>query len=207
MITLNEYKTFDDAYKFFNDKLFDGELPDCLITLQRKTNGCYGYFHFEKFVAREGTGRISEIALNPDTFIDRDDTEILSTLVHESVHLWQYYLSDPCRKGYHDKDWGRKMEEIGLMPSNTGEPGGKKTGQQMTHYVIEGGKFEIACGAFLAGGKKLSWSSEPTPKKEGSATRNSKIKYACPNCLVNAWVKEETIIVCGKCGVEFVKEE
>jgi hypothetical protein len=41
-----------------------------------------------------------------------------------------------CRGGYHDRVWGAKMEEVGLMPSNTGLPGGKKNGQQMTHYII-----------------------------------------------------------------------
>jgi hypothetical protein len=28
------------------------------------------------------------------------------------------------------------MESIGLVPSNTGLPGGKRTGQQMTHYIM-----------------------------------------------------------------------
>ena len=36
------------------------------------------------------------------------------------------------------------MQEIGLMPSNTGQPGGGKTGQQMTHYVIEDGPFALS---------------------------------------------------------------
>ena len=30
------------------------------------------------------------------------------------------------------------------MPSNTGQPGGKRTGQQMTHYILEDGPFAEA---------------------------------------------------------------
>jgi len=37
MITQKQYKTLDDAFKYFNDKLFEGKLPDILITLQRKS--------------------------------------------------------------------------------------------------------------------------------------------------------------------------
>ena len=34
------------------------------------------------------------------------------------------------------------MIQVGLMPSDTGEAGGKRTGQSITHYIIPGGKFE-----------------------------------------------------------------
>jgi hypothetical protein len=36
------------------------------------------------------------------------------------------------------------MERIGLMPSATGAPGGRRTGQRMTHYIIRGGLFDRA---------------------------------------------------------------
>jgi hypothetical protein len=35
------------------------------------------------------------------------------------------------------------MEEVGLVPSDTGKPGGKKVGQGMTHYVDNKGKFAL----------------------------------------------------------------
>ena len=34
------------------------------------------------------------------------------------------------------------MEAIGLMPSHSGKPGGKRTGQQMTHYILDGGSYD-----------------------------------------------------------------
>lgn len=37
------------------------------------------------------------------------------------------------------------MISIGLMPSHTGKPGGKKTGRQMMEYPIDGGLFIETC--------------------------------------------------------------
>ncbi|EPZ1174197.1 SprT-like domain-containing protein, partial [Escherichia coli] len=85
--------------------------------------------------------------------------DTLSTLVHEMVHVWQHYTPGikKCRGGYHDRVWGEKMEQIGLMPSNTGLPGGRKTGQQMTHYIIRGGRFQTAVYDLLKSGFSISW--------------------------------------------------
>jgi hypothetical protein len=42
----------------------------------------------------------------------------------------------PPRRSYHDRQWAATMKEIGLRPSTTGEPGGKETGQSVTHYIL-----------------------------------------------------------------------
>src|SRR6266852_6880883 len=72
--------SFDVAYRFMNYVLFGDALPDCLITLQRR-KGSYGYFSHEKFSRRHGVGVTDEIALNPATFLERKDREIVSTLL------------------------------------------------------------------------------------------------------------------------------
>lgn len=95
--------------------------------------------------------------MNPDYFGGRSLADTLSTLVHEMVHVWQHYAPvKKCRGGYHDRVWGAKMEEVGLMPSNTGLPGGKKNGQQMTHYIIRGGRFQKAVYDLLKNGFSIS---------------------------------------------------
>jgi len=35
-----------------------------------------------------------------------------------------------------DREWAAKMKEISLQPSKAGQPGGKQTGQSVTHYII-----------------------------------------------------------------------
>jgi SprT-like family len=136
--TEEAYGSFYEAFRIFNEALFEGELPDCLITMQRSKRS-YGYFAGERFGHRRGTEIVDEIALDPRTFINRTDREIVSTLVHEMVHLWQFHFGKPGRRGYHNKQWAAKMEAIGLMPPHSGKPGGKRTGQQMTQYILTGG--------------------------------------------------------------------
>lgn len=152
---IQAYTELQQAYDFFNVALFDGKLPDLLITLQRGRN-TFGYYAHDRFV---GESQVSELAMNPDYFGGRSLADTLSTLAHEMVHVWQYKTPDVkrCRSGYHDRIWGQKMEDIGLMPSNTGAPGGKKTGQQMTHYIIRGGRFQSAVYELLKSGFSISW--------------------------------------------------
>ena len=68
--------------------------------------------------------------------MNRDDIEWHSTLVHEMCHLWQEDFGKPSRGGYHNRQWADKMIQVGLMPTDTGEPGGQLTGQRVTHYII-----------------------------------------------------------------------
>jgi hypothetical protein len=42
------------------------------------------------------------------------------------AHLWQWEFGSPYKNGYHNTEWAGKMIEIGLMPSDTGLPNGKK---------------------------------------------------------------------------------
>ena len=61
------------------------------------------------------------------------------------------------------------MQSIGLMPSDTGEPGGKRHGQQMTHYIIEGGPFDLSSKELIEQGRMLSWIDVVTKRVPMSA--------------------------------------
>lgn len=151
--TMQMYTFVQDAYDFFNDRLFAGKLPPCLLTLQREKN-TMGYFSSNRW---QGGGKqvVHEIALNPAFFITHKPLELMQTLVHEMVHLWQHEFGKPSHRAYHNTEWADKMESIGLMPSDTGEPGGKRTGQRMSDYPIEGGAFYLQCVVFAKMGYKL----------------------------------------------------
>jgi hypothetical protein len=127
--TKRAYGDLNSAYDFFNRHLFGGALPRCLITMQR-TNKAYGYFAGDRFGALDGGEIADEIALNPSHFASRGTERVLSTLVHEMVHLWQHHRGSPSRNAYHNKEWAAKMREVGLVPSSTGKPGGKETGNR-----------------------------------------------------------------------------
>lgn len=205
MITQKQYKVLDDAFEHFNKNLFEGKLPDVLITLHRH-HRYEGYHWFEKFEAREGVkNKVSEIALNPDIFSDKSDKDILDVLVHEMCHQWQFYFGTPSRKGYHNWEWASKMIEIGLQPSSTGEPGGKQTGQSMSDYIINGGKFDIVAGAFLLK-NKIEWNSIRETVKEKKKRNKTREKFCCPQCHQQAWAKKTAKLACGNCMKEMVIE-
>lgn len=155
------YKELQYAYDFFNQRLFKNELPDCVITLQRKKR-CYGYFYPSRFIHRDGDTK-DEIAMNPSYFAVVPMQEIFQTLVHEMCHQYQEYFGEKGRRGYHNKEWGTIMESIGLMPSSTGKPGGAKTGEQMMDYIIEGGLFQICLNELLTDEFQISWADKHPP--------------------------------------------
>lgn len=195
--TEETYGSFYTAFSFFNEALFKGELPDCLITMQRSKRS-KGFFASERFGHRRGTEIVDEIALNPGTFLDRTDREIISTLVHEMVHLWQFHFGKAGRRGYHNKQWAAKMREIGLIPSHTGEPGGKQTGQSMTHYIEEGGSYDIEWGALAESGFTLEYQDRCAIKPVD--IQKVKVRYACPVCSIHVWGKPALHIVCEDCA-------
>ncbi|MDD5366632.1 MAG: SprT-like domain-containing protein [Gallionellaceae bacterium] len=153
--TEEAYAEFQQAYDLYNDTLFDGELPPCLITFQRQKK-TFGYFSSMRFGRRDGL-KSDEIALNPEYFAVVPMVEVLQTMAHEQTHLWQSHFGKPSRACYHNTEWADKMEAIGLMPSSTSRPGGKRVGQYMGDYVIPGGRFEVATADLLATGFMISW--------------------------------------------------
>ena len=138
--TTHQYTKYQKLYDYYNQHLFNNELPFCLLVLSRAAAQKCGYFSSNRWKDGQGN-KTHEISLNPEYLSLAPDIEICQTLVHEMCHLWQQAFGKPSRSGYHNKEWGNKMQEVGLMPSNTGEPGGKRTGQQMADYPIAGGVF------------------------------------------------------------------
>ncbi len=227
--TLTTAQEFQAAYDHFNRRLFNGELPACLITLQRTIN-CMGYYFFERFVRADGQ-RTDEIAMNPEFFAGRPILETLQTLVHEMAHMWQYHFGKPSVKSYHNKQWAAKMEAIGLMPSSTGAPGGARTGQQMADYAIAGSAFMLASEELVSNQFQVSWCDRffvPMRVSLGSTdegkalsavssllavqpvssrlvspiqseSRSTRSKYRCPSCEVQAWGKPGLRLLCEEC--------
>lgn len=200
--TVSQYITLQAAFDFFNDRLFDGILPACILTLEQKANS-RGYFSPGAWTARDG-GKKPEtrdtINLSPESFAGRDDKGILSTLVHEMAHLWQEHNGKPGRGAYHNREWAEFMEErLGLIPQAINKPAGVKVGAKVTHSILPCGQFDKACDALLAGGKAIFWERKAKVRKIAKAKADSKVKYSCPGCGVNAWAKKGIKIACADC--------
>lgn len=228
--TQEAYSELQAAYDHFNRHLFGGQLPPCLITLQREKK-TYGYFSRARFVRSGGTVT-DEIAMNPRYFAVVPTKKIMQFLVHDMTHLWQSHFGSPGRRGYHNKEMAAKLEGIGLMPSDTGEPGGKRVGEKMDTYCIAGGPFDVACKQLFDAAFSISW-KDRFPEKgqlqhvvDGDVdgvdiddlvaigvdvdeaqkpdTKSNRRKYSCPQCKINAWGKPGLNLVCGDCGERLV---
>ncbi len=137
------YNALQLLYNHFNEKLFDAVLPQVLFTTQRQA-GMMGYFSLNRWSSNNGKN-CHEIAINPEYVGRASLIELMQTMVHEMVHCWQHSYGKPSRTGYHNKEWAAKMISIGLMPTDTGMPGGMVTGQHMNDYPIAEGKFIVSC--------------------------------------------------------------
>lgn len=92
-----------------------------------------------------------------------------------------------------------------LLLRRTGAPGGKTTGQKVSHYIIDGAPFQVAFTKLVnAGFQELYvdlWGEETRKKKAASKT-----KYTCASCDCNAWAKPNTNLRCGDCDAPMIAE-
>jgi predicted SprT family Zn-dependent metalloprotease len=164
-----------------------------------------GFCRPAAFQSANGGVTVDEISLNPTYFDHQDRTEILSTLVHEMTHVEEFVNGTYSGGGYHNEIWGTLMERVGLMPSDTGEQGGKRTGTHMSHYVIKGGPFEREAERFLSKTVFAPMDARRYTAEEKLKIQQknaSKTKHSC-GCQ-NAWAKLGSSMVCPRCRNPFV---
>jgi transcription elongation factor Elf1 len=230
--TQQNYSAWQFAYDYFGRGLFSGGLPGCLITMQRR-RAMYGFFFGARFKSYDGKMRPDEIALNPSYLSHSEPRDGLATLVHEMVHQWQHHYGKPSRGGYHNMQWARKMIDVGLVPSDTGQQGGKLVGQRVNHFIRENGPFDRLCDQLLKDGFVIPYvevnfaeENEAALIAEELETRNSaqlrkqraeelrkkkaasKSRYTCPGCDLpkHVWGKPGLHVICGECGERFVAD-
>jgi hypothetical protein len=198
------YGSLQRAYDFFGPELFHIVLPEVVFGYQPRARSGGHYAH-ERYVIRADGSKRSLLALNPDTFIGQSDRQITSVFVHEMAHVWQFAHGKPSG-AYHNKQWADVMESLGLMPSNTGGVGGKRTGAKMSHYIIPDGPFDRAFDELESTGWRLEMESAPTREPDRKKSE-SKTKLTCPECAQAAWGKPNLAILCEPCGQRMLTKE
>lgn len=215
-----QFAAYRAMWAYFNAVLFGGELGHVILNFSRLARSL-GFFAPERW--RDGTDNVThEISLNP-AHVRRDNLkDAASTLVHEMAHAWRHGQPKPPRNGYHDVQWANKMEELGLMPSDTAAPGGARLGYKMSHYIVDGGAFERAFDAMpeacrlpwtcgiddeTRGGKKSEKEKTKKEKKEQEAARKVKVKYSCPGCALNVWGRAGLRLGCEECDQALVRAD
>lgn len=201
--TQDFYDKMQHSYDYFNENLFENELPQCMITLQRKS-GAYGYYKKNAFTNSENEN-IAEIALNPNEF-NRPIKDILSTLVHEQAHLLHDIRGYVSRRGFHSKHWCEIMKGIGLQPITMKGEDCDTGGAKMSHRILEGDIFDSTCDDLL---KEITFDLTSILEiKEKKEKKTTKFIYVCPECNEDVTCKRnDKRIICGDCSVEMRVEE
>lgn len=200
--TTAQFEAYQNIFDYFNQTLFDDILPDCMLRFSRRKANTYKLFTADRWAGKE-KGKTPEISLSMECLQESSPKEVASTLVREMVRLWQETYGQPSRAGYYNREWSDKMEEVGLIASSTGKPGGKRTGQGLKHYIEEGGRFERTYEKMPV---EYMLPFEPTYLEEGiKKTYSEKVKYTCEGCGVKVWGKSGLGFVC-QCGGIMVAE-
>lgn len=207
------YDELSKVFEIYNERLFNSQLPECIITLQRKFN-TKGYFSAKRFISLNSSEYKHEIAINPDYFGMTSTPEIFSTIVHEMCHLSMEIKGKSCTDGYHDSKWAKEMLRVGLIPTDNGKEDGKKTGFKITHIIKPDGLFYEVTKEIMNMGLRInfgdrnflkdkSFMETEVEKKKKETLSGKKFKYSC-GCS-NVWGKKDLVIKCVKCGNNFNK--
>ncbi len=233
--TVEQSKGLQKIYDYFNSSLFNAECTPAMLVLSRNKNIVGGYFSPNNW-KDEGDNVIHEVGLNANVVAEGDLVKTYVILLHEMCHHWQHDHGTPSRTGYHNKEWGKKMVEIGLQPIclDSGEPEKKTHGQKMDTELISGGLAERVIAEME---HSLPWyadeqiliddDGQPAPmppsgtgdgdgtpsggggqgRPEPSPRRSGKrTKYTCTVCGLNAWAKHGAYLVCGDCNRNMVEQ-
>jgi predicted SprT family Zn-dependent metalloprotease len=197
--TQEVYGNLQTAFDKLNAELFEGKLPHVVITLQRKKRA-YGFYCRGRFDNGAGV-KIDEIALNPQYGNMREPVQVLSTLAHEMVHLWQHCFGKVTPSNHHNHEWGNKMKSIGLPPAPT-RPGGKTTGNSVTHTIDPDGPFAACAPAILEASGNLKGVGDALTGPAPVRKSGKYIKYECPCCGSLARSRPGMVLACGDASHE-----
>lgn len=196
--TLKLFGALQGAYNYFKVRLFKDRLSPAVLTLNRNTRS--GGYYMRSAWVDETQNVLPEINISPAT-LQLSPLDVMSILVHEMTHHFQHLHGNPGRAGYHNKEFAKFMFCLGLQCSSTGEPGGKQTGERMSHFVLPGGTFHNAFEQ-MPNEYLLPFKDFNLQKKFTSfSIKKIKIKYQCTGCGINVWGKPNLHIVCEQCDM------
>ena len=225
---IEQSQAYNGAFDWFNEKLFDGQLPRPMLCLTRNANVIGGYFNKAKWHDEAGNS-VHEIAINANMMEQGNIVELMHTLIHEMIHLKQEVVGKPSRHGYHNSEYADWAENMGLHCKDMKT--GKRTGHMIATKIEDGGKAAKAIallpdehifpwmavstgedgnesggggtgtGEGSGGGTRGGDGSEP-PRRSGARS-----KFTCAICGLNAWAKPGAKLVCGECDKALIETQ
>ncbi len=173
-------------------------VPATVISFEAFDHRSYAYYR----LGRNPQGLLYEITLNT-VHLGRPLWNVLETLLHEQVHLWQQNFGEhPIKRNYHNEEFVLKCEQFGLHPvPGIGchyKPADGPFAQLMVEHGIEKPEWEEE--TIGPEDKRNWWEKE---KKEGRSTLS---KWECPcGCKIRVGRQDFPGAICKRCGKDYVR--
>ncbi|WP_060515478.1 hypothetical protein [Pseudomonas sp. NBRC 111132] len=193
------------AYHAINERFFSGALPGCEIGFSTR-HGSEGHYRPGALPSGELCPALDQIAIGAHL----SSSKMIESLAHQACHQYRQHSGPPPRRSYHDQVWAEKMVEIGLQPSSTGMPGGRVTGQKVSHYLLEGGGLSLLIRELHDQGLNINLAGAAGPAGAGLRSANKKAwartKYTCAGCNKSVLGGDQFNLVCGDCQLPLTAE-
>lgn len=179
------------AFHFFNVRFWDGKLPIPVFAFFPQPPRGSRLGHFWAKTWKDGGERRHEIVFYADLCLAEGIEQVVQTLLHEMVHLWQQEHGKPGRNNHHNKEWHREAQRVGLVTE------GKKG------YTTAGEGFKTALA-------DLKPSDEAIPHRDPPKRAKGKMKLwmcACPTPFKIRVAREGFAATCDLCGSPFEPQE
>jgi hypothetical protein len=214
--TVKMAESLQEITNYLDALLFNGELPPCYVTLTRNNKVIGGYHAKDQWEGNDGQS-IPEIGINSNLLVEPDPLILYNVLIHELLHLELSHKGLGGRKGYHNKEFANRCEELGLdiQVHDKDAVEGQTTGQSVSTSLRPKGLAEMAIAKIptdLAYTAKhvIDIDSNGAPQ-DGEApvlipvkqrepktkTAGKRTKYQCPVCGLSMWGKANAYLICG----------
>ena len=189
-------KRLQQAFDIFNSNLFDNQLPDAMLRIERLKNA-NGIYRPARYSDKEGS-TIACIALNSTNANERELHLLLSTLVHEMAHMYVHLIDNEGKAtGGHGVEWRKLMVDLGLDPIKVGI-----TWRQATHSINPDGLFISVYQDHQRKLEALPWKELANDVVRGRVRGLDHTKFQCPSCGLIARAKASAELLCGNCSTD-----
>jgi hypothetical protein len=175
----------------FNSESFDGALPLGFLQLRQARYTTLGHYR----PGRNDVGALHEIALNT-LHLDRPLGEILGTLLHELVHLWQQLYGKPGKGNYHNRQFVEKCLSLGIPC----------TGGHRSHTLGYQDPFVSLLRRYGVDIEYQESAAEAKPEAPEQLRGSSKLKKWTCGCT-NVWAAKVVEAQCCRCGQLFIRPD
>ena len=202
----------EKCFRLLNDELFDGQLPQCMITVVPSARS-YAHYTPSLVWSCKGDSR-HEINIS-SAYLYRPLENILASLTHEMTHCYNdcvLNIQDTSNNGvYHNKQFKKAAEEHGLVVTQSEKYGWSHTepGDRLLQFVLD--HDELREIEMNRNGYDLIQVSIGTHASNGGSvvtptmTKGHSRKWVCPQCGTIIRSNKPVRVICADCMQLFVE--